>query len=91
MKINWKRSIIIYLIIIAAAITFFTIVLPGTGTKPTKIDISQVVTMSQAGEIKSIEVNGDTLNITGTDGTTYTSTKEAGEALDQITALTSPA
>ena len=28
MRINWKRSIIIYLIIILAAITFFTIVLP---------------------------------------------------------------
>ncbi|MGA3094780.1 MAG: ATP-dependent metallopeptidase FtsH/Yme1/Tma family protein, partial [Dehalococcoidales bacterium] len=87
MKINWKRSIIIYLIIIAAAVTFFTIVLPGTATKPTKIDISQVVTMSQAGEIKSIEINGDTLNITGTDGTTYTSTKESGATIYQITGL----
>ena len=29
MKINWKRSIIIYLIIALAAITFFTVILPG--------------------------------------------------------------
>jgi len=87
MKINWKRSIIIYLIIIAAAVTFFTIVLPGTATKPTKIDISQVVTMSQAGEIKSIDINSDTLNITGTDGTTYTSTKESNATIYEITGL----
>jgi len=43
--------------------------------------------MSQAGEIKSIEINGDTLNITGTDGTTYTSTKESGATIYQITGL----
>ena len=84
MKIDWKRSIIIYLIIILAAIAFFTIVLPGSGTKPTTIPISQLVTMSQADTVKSITVSSDTLNITGTDGTTYTSTKEAGEPLDQI-------
>jgi cell division protease FtsH len=87
MKINWKRSIIIYVIIILAAITFFTIVLPGTAAKPTKIDISQVVQMSQQNEIKSIEINGDTLNITGTDGKAYVSTKETGEHLDQITGI----
>ena len=87
MKINWKRSIIIYLIIILAAITFFTIVLPGTGTKPTTIPISDMVTMSQQHEIKSIEVNGDTLNITGTDGTKYVTTKESGANIYDITGL----
>ena len=87
MKINWKRSIIIYLIIILAAITFFTIVLPGTGTKPTTIPISNMVTMSQKGEIKSIEVSGDTINITGTDGKTYVTTKESGATIYQITGL----
>jgi cell division protease FtsH len=85
MKINWKRSIIIYLIIALAAITFFTVILPGTSTKPTTIPISQAITMSQQHEISSIEVNGDTLNITGTNGTTYVSTKETGTGIYQIT------
>jgi len=87
MKINWKRSIIIYAIIIMAAITFFTIVLPGTGTKPTIIPISDMVTMSQEHAINSIEVNGDTLNITGTDGTKYVTTKESGANIYDITGL----
>ena len=87
MKINWKRSIIIYGIIILAAITFFTIVLPETETKPETIPVSQMVTMSQAHEIKSIEVNGDTINITGTNGTKYTTTKETGANIYDITSL----
>jgi cell division protease FtsH len=81
MKINWKRSIIIYLIIALAAITFFTVILPGTGVKPESIPISTAVDMSQKHEIKSIEVNGDTINITGTNGTTYVTTKETGTSI----------
>ena len=87
MKINWKRSIIIYAIIIMAAITFFTIVLPGTETKPETIPISKMVTMSQAHEIKTIEVSGDTINITGTDGSKYVTTKESGANIYDITGL----
>jgi len=41
--------------------------------KPEDITISQVVTMSQASEIKTLNVQGQTLNITGTDGKTYKS------------------
>src|SRR5665647_432914 len=85
MKINWKRSIIIYLIIALAAITFFTVILPGTGVKPESIPISTAVTMSQAHEIKSIEINGDTINITGTGGKTYVTTKETGATIYEVT------
>ena len=89
MKINWKCSIIIYLIIALAAITFFTVILPGTSTKPTTIPISQAITMSQQHEISSIEVNGDTLNITGTNGTTYVLawhiTNSCGSSSDNVT------
>jgi len=86
MKINWKRSLIIYLLIILAAIAFFAFVLPS-GTQPTKIPISQLVTMSQAGDIKSIQVDGDTLNITGTDGKEYVTTKESNSTIYEITGL----
>ena len=85
MKINWKRSIVIYLIIALAAITFFTVILPGTGVKPESIPISTAVSMSQAHEIKSIEINGDTINITGTDGKTYVTTKETGATIYEVT------
>ncbi len=87
MKINWKRSIIIYVIIILAAITFFTVVLPGSGTKPETIPISQVVTMSRAHEIKTLGVSGDTISITGTDGAKYITTKESGTNIYDIAGL----
>lgn len=85
MKINWKRSIIIYLIIALAAITFFTVILPGSSAKPESIPISTAITMSQSHEIKSIEINGDTINITGTDGKTYVTTKESGATIYEVT------
>jgi len=43
------------------------------GTAPTPVPISQVVTMSEANQIKSINVQGQNLTIIGTDGVTYTS------------------
>ncbi|MCL2679116.1 MAG: ATP-dependent zinc metalloprotease FtsH [Dehalococcoidia bacterium] len=87
MKINWKRSILIYLIIVMAAVTFFTVVLPSTGTKPEKIAISELVTMSQNGTITRIEIKGDTLTITGTDGKTYVTSKENGSTIFDISGL----
>jgi cell division protease FtsH len=86
MKIDWKRSLIIYLILIAAAVAFFTLILPS-GNQPTSIDLSKVITMSQAGQIKSIVVNGDTLTITDQSGTQYISTKESGTSIYDITSL----
>jgi cell division protease FtsH len=80
MKFDWKRSLIIYIIVILVAAVFFTMVLPS-GDKPAEIDLSAAIAMSQQNEIKSIQVedNGatSTLRITGTDGKEYIATKEA--------------
>ena len=71
MKQPKVRSIsIVYLIIFICGIALILwIFKTPTATKVTNIPISQVVTMSQANEIKSINVQGQNLSIIGTDGT----------------------
>ncbi|HTP57192.1 MAG TPA: ATP-dependent zinc metalloprotease FtsH [Candidatus Paceibacterota bacterium] len=68
-------------IIIVSAL-FLTLVLVvgylASDTKsPQSIPLSDVVAKVNAGSIKSISVQDDTLNITATDGTLYTSKKES--------------
>ncbi|MDD5288965.1 MAG: ATP-dependent zinc metalloprotease FtsH [Dehalococcoidales bacterium] len=59
---------VVYLLIFACVIAMVFWVFRTVPTdKPQEIPISQVVTMSQAGEIKKIEVDGEYLNITTTD------------------------
>jgi cell division protease FtsH len=83
MRINWKRSIIFYIAIIAVAIVFFTFILPK-GEKPGEIPLSEAITKSQNGEITSIVVKGDTINITATDGTEYVTYKETNATIYEI-------
>jgi hypothetical protein len=82
MKIDWKRSLIVYAIIAAALLVFIYLVLPS-GEEVEAIPISQVVTMSQEHRIDKIVVEGDALSITATDGTKYTSTKETGISITE--------
>jgi cell division protease FtsH len=83
MRINWKRSIIVYIAIIAAAVVFFTLILPS-GDEPDEIPLSEVIDMSQEGEIASIIVDNDTLSITTIDGSEFTSFKEANASIYEI-------
>jgi cell division protease FtsH len=83
MRINWKRSIIFYIAIIAVAIVFFTFILPK-GEKPGEIPLSEAIAMSQNSEINSIVVKGDTINITASDGIEYVTYKEANASIYEI-------
>ncbi len=83
MRINWKRSIIFYLIIIVAAVVLFTVILPS-GQAPTEIPLSQAIAMSQSGEIASIVVESDNIKITATDGTEFVTFKEAYTSIYDI-------
>ncbi len=71
MRINWKRSIIFYIAIIAVAVVFFTFILPK-GEKPGEISLSEAIAMSQDGEIEMIMVDNDMLLITATDDREFT-------------------
>ncbi|MCL2281602.1 MAG: ATP-dependent zinc metalloprotease FtsH [Dehalococcoidia bacterium] len=84
MKINLKRNVIIYAIIIVLAIVFFTVVVRERSPKPESILLSQMVEMVQANEIETIDLNGNTINITGTDGKSYVTTKANNDSIYDI-------
>ncbi len=68
MKPFLRRSSLIYIAIMIAALVFFSFFFPMT-KKPTEIPLSEVIDMSQSGEIEKIVVQGDVLLITTIDGT----------------------
>jgi len=83
-----RNSTLLYLLIsLGAIILIFWVFRSTPTTKTTEIPISQVVTMSQADQIKSINVQGQNLNIVGTDGTQYTSYLSSGVDVYQVTGL----
>ncbi len=86
MRINWKRSLIFYIAIIAAAVILFTVILPS-GQEPEEILLSEAITMSQNGEIRKIVIDNETLNITGIDNTEYVTYKESFTSIYEIEGL----
>ena len=89
MKQQPQRNLtLLYLFIFVCAIVLIFWVFRSTpATKTTEIPISQVVTMSQADQIKSINVQGQNLSIVGTDGKQYTSYLGSGVNVYQVTGL----
>jgi cell division protease FtsH len=64
-----RNSTLWYFLILACAIVLIFLIFRSTpSTQPQEIPLSQVVTMSQADQIKEIDVNGQWLDITGQDG-----------------------
>ncbi len=67
MNSTWRRSGIIYIVILLAGVALATLLFSNTDKPPEK-DLSVVVAQSQAHDIKSITVDGQWLNVTLTDG-----------------------
>jgi cell division protease FtsH len=85
---NNRNQSLLYLFILACAIVLIFWIFRSTPTtKVTTIPISQVVSMSQDNEIKSIDVNGQNLSIVGTDGTQYSSYLGSSVTIYQVTGL----
>ncbi|MEE9247422.1 MAG: ATP-dependent zinc metalloprotease FtsH, partial [Dehalococcoidia bacterium] len=77
------RNSFVYLIIIIAIIAIiFTLFQPSIGTKD--ISITTVITMAQNGQLREIEVNGDSLSITTHDEKSFKSRKEPGSSIVDI-------
>src|SRR5690349_6020809 len=78
---RWMRNSFVYLLILVAVIAivvaFFR---PSSGTSSKK-DLSQVIADVKAGQVDKIEVKGNTLKVTKTDKSTYSSRKEDGSSL----------
>jgi cell division protease FtsH len=77
---RWMRNTFIYLLIVVAVVAIVWSFLGGKpGTSSQNIDISEVITKVRDGQVKTINVSGDNLTITSTDGSaTYKSRKESG-------------
>ncbi|HEY83482.1 MAG TPA: AAA family ATPase, partial [Dehalococcoidia bacterium] len=86
MKPGWKRSGLIYIAILLAAIALFSYLLPSAN-KPEEIPISEVVAMSQNKEIAEIRVEDDMLLITTVDDAQYRAFKESNSSLYDIEGL----
>ena len=86
MRINWRRSILVYLIIIVAAVALFSFILPAS-QKPEEIPLSDAIAMSQRGEIEKIVVEGDALNITTTNNDEFIAFKETNASIYDIEGL----
>ena len=83
-----RNQSILYLFILACAIALIFWIFRSTPTSNvTNIPISQVVTMSQDNEIKSINVSGQNLSIVGTNGTQYLSYLSSSVTIYQVTGL----
>ncbi|MCX7911522.1 MAG: ATP-dependent zinc metalloprotease FtsH [Dehalococcoidales bacterium] len=67
MKSNWKRNILVYIIIMLAVVLLFSFFIPGT-SEPKEVPLSQVIKMSQNNEITKIVVDDSAILVTTVDG-----------------------
>ncbi|HEY78422.1 MAG TPA: ATP-dependent zinc metalloprotease FtsH [Dehalococcoidia bacterium] len=86
MKQGGISKILFFVVIIVGGIALFSLLFQDTD-KPKDIPLSEVVTMSQNNQIKSILVDGDTLLITATDGAEYRAFKESNATIYDIEGL----
>ena len=83
MNNRWMRNSFVYLLIIVAVLTiFFTFFQAPSGSE--NIALSQVIQMAKNKQVRSIEVNDNTLSIVGIDGQSYRSRKESGTSIFSI-------
>ncbi len=80
---SWRRNSLFYVAILLAGIALFSYLAPST-KKQVEVPLSQVVTMSQSHQISKIEVDGDTLLITTTDGRDLRAFKESNATIYDI-------
>jgi cell division protease FtsH len=83
-KSNTMRNTLIFIAILIAAIFIFYSLSGNMQRQPEEINISDVVNLSQQSQIKEIEVNGDKLTITKTDGAEVISYKETNATIYDI-------
>src|SRR4030042_4216750 len=68
MGFNWKRSGVLYIVILVGAVSVATLLL-STPQKPTELPLSEVIAISNSNQIDTILEEGPWLTVTKTDGT----------------------
>ena len=86
MRPSWRRNSLIYIAILLAGIALIAVLVP-TASKPTEVPLSEVIALSQSGEIEMILVEGDELTITKIDGTEVKTFKESNASIYDIEGL----
>ncbi len=86
MKPSWKRSSLIYIAILLAAVALFSYLLPSAN-KPEEVPLSEVIAMSQGKEITEITVEDDLLLITTVDDNKLRAFKESNASIYEINGL----
>src|SRR5690606_28824425 len=76
-----------FIVILCVAIFVFYTVSGNMKSEPESVLFSEVTAMSQNGEIRKIEVDGDKLTITRNDGTELISVKESNISIYEIESL----
>ena len=78
------RNSFIYLLIVVAVIAIFFTLFSDPLGESQEIPISQVISMAARGQVESIEVSGDNLEVTTIGGESLTSRKEEGASIVDI-------
>lgn len=78
---NLIVSAVLFLVL-AGVLSTYTL----SSEKTKEVQVSEIVSQIQEGKVKSIDVSGDKLDVTLTDGSKKTSHKEPGEALSTLLA-----
>jgi len=86
MRPSWRRNSLIYIAILLAGIALIVFLVP-TASKPAEVPLSEVIALSQSGEIEMILVEGDELTITKIDGTEVKTFKESNASIYDIQGL----
>ncbi|AQU05482.1 MAG: cell division protein FtsH [Dehalococcoides mccartyi] len=86
MNSNWKRSTIIYVVMLVAIIAIFSFLVPNA-QKPEEVPLSQIITLSQEHKIAEITVDSETIEVTTTDGTKLSTVKEYIASIYEIEGL----
>ena len=83
MNIQWMRNSFVYLLIIVAVVAiFFTFFQAPSGSQ--EIPISQVIQMAKDRQVRTIEINEDSLKIIDVGGRTFRSRKEDSASILDI-------
>jgi cell division protease FtsH len=65
--LNWKRNALVYIIIFTLIILLSTLYINSRSNQPTIVPLSEVINLSQEGQLETIVVNGSFLEVTTVD------------------------
>ena len=81
MKLGSFKGIFVYMLIAAGMLAVVVTVFSPSFSASSEIPVSQMISLANAGKLKSIDVSGDNLSAEGFDGQNYTSRKEPGSSI----------